>query len=117
MKLLVDAQLPRSVCRWLLNNGHNAVHTLDLELGNLTPDAEIIRIADAQDRVVVTKDADFAQSFVLRNQPRRLLLVSTGNINNTELGKILADALPILEQAFLSSRYIELSRNAVVIHE
>ena len=65
MKFLVDAQLPRRLCYWLLERGHDAVHTLDLELGNRTPDLEIIRIADRDGRIVVTKDDDFVQSFLL----------------------------------------------------
>ena len=51
MKFLVDAQLPRSLCHWLQERGHDAVHTLDLALGNRTPDSEIVRIADAEGRI------------------------------------------------------------------
>jgi len=71
MKFLVDAQLPRRLCHRLWECGHDAAHTLDLPSGNRTSDAEIMRIADTEDRVVVTKDDDFVQSFLLRNQPRR----------------------------------------------
>jgi predicted nuclease of predicted toxin-antitoxin system len=35
--------------------------------------------------VVVTKDSDFVNSFLLSRRPRKLLLVSTGNIGNAEL--------------------------------
>ena len=85
MKLLVDAQLPRRLCHQLRECGHDAIHTLDLPLGNRTSDTEIIRIADAEGRIVITKDNDFVQSFWLRNQPQRLLLIATGNIGNVEL--------------------------------
>ncbi len=37
MKFLVDAQLPRRLCIWLRQQGHDAVHTLDLDSGNLNP--------------------------------------------------------------------------------
>ena len=93
MKFLVDAQLPRRFCQWLLESGHDAVHTLDLALGNRTPDSEIIRIADAEERIVVTKDDDFVQSFLLRNQPKRLMLVATGNIGNAELNQLILKVL------------------------
>lgn len=59
MKFLVDAQLPRRLSRWLQELGHDARHTLDLPLGNCTPDAEVVRIADVEARIVITKDADF----------------------------------------------------------
>jgi len=32
MKFLVHAQLPRKVCSWLSDLGHEAKHTLDLPL-------------------------------------------------------------------------------------
>ena len=117
MRFLVDAQLPRRLGHQLREYGHDVVHTLDLPLGNRTSDAEIMRIADTEDRVVVTKDDDFVQSFLLRNQPRRLLLMATGNIGNAELGRLIAAALPALVEAFESARYLELSHDAMIIHE
>ena len=41
MKFLVDAQFPRSLVKRLQEQGHEATHTLDLPLGNRTPDAVI----------------------------------------------------------------------------
>lgn len=71
MKFLIDAQLPRRFCAWLEEAGHDAKHTLDLPLGNKTPDCDIIQLADAQNRVVVSKDDDFLQSFLVSGQPVR----------------------------------------------
>jgi predicted nuclease of predicted toxin-antitoxin system len=39
MKFLVDAQLSRRFCNWFREKGHDALHTLDLEFGNETPDS------------------------------------------------------------------------------
>ena len=117
MKFLVDAQLPRSFCVWLRKNGHDALHTLDLDLGNQTPDSEIIFIADRDGRAVVTKDDDFVQSFLLRNTPQRLMIVASGNISNAELEQLIQGALPTIEEAFETARYIEISKNDLIIHE
>ena len=117
MKFLVDAQLPRRLCDWLRESGHDAVHTLDLASGNHTPDSEIIRIADAEGRIVVTKDDDFVQSFLLRNQPQRLMLIATGNIGNAKLSRLIAAGLPVVVEAFGTARYIEISHNSMIIHE
>lgn len=38
MKFLVDAQLPKRFAQWLTHHGHDALHTLDLPLGNRTPE-------------------------------------------------------------------------------
>ena len=73
--------------------GHDARHTLELPDGNRTTDAEICRIARLEDRIVVTKDGDFARSHEISSEPGRLLLVSTGNIDNQALFALLRDNL------------------------
>jgi len=84
MKLLVDAQLPQKLARWLEDSGHDAIHTLDLEKRNRTPDSDLIRWAEAEQRILITKDSDFVESRVLTGNPHRLLLISTGNIRNRD---------------------------------
>lgn len=117
MKFLVDAQLPRRLCHQLRGWSHDAVHTLDLPLGNRTSDAEIIQIADTEGRIVVTKDDDFVQSFLLKNQPQRLLLITTGNIGNAELSQLIGAALPAVIEAFETARYVEINHHSMIVHE
>ena len=81
MKFLVDAQLPRHLAASLKWSGHDVLHTLDLPSGNRTPDWRINEISVQEQRIVVTKDADFVNSFLLTGVPYKLLLVSTGNIS------------------------------------
>lgn len=85
MNFLVDAQLPRRLAYRLRELGHSATHTLDLPHQNRTTDAEICEISVRERRVVITKDADFVDTFLLIGKPYKLLLISTGNISNTEL--------------------------------
>ena len=65
MKFLVDAQLPRRFANWLNEAGQDALHTLDLPKKNLSSDGEIIARARQDGRIVISKDADFVQSFLL----------------------------------------------------
>ncbi|MDD5296805.1 MAG: DUF5615 family PIN-like protein [Rhodocyclaceae bacterium] len=116
MKFLVDAQLPRRFANWLKDAGHDALHTLDLPRKNLTPDSEVIARAMQEGRVVVSKDADFVQSFLISGEPP-LLLISTGNINNADLEKVLHANMRGIEAAFQSSRFVEITRVALVVHE
>ena len=48
MKFLIDANLPMTLKNWLIDRGHDAIHTRDLPEKNLTEDIDIIRIADEQ---------------------------------------------------------------------
>jgi predicted nuclease of predicted toxin-antitoxin system len=62
VKFVVDAHLPRRLAYRLREMGYDTLHTLDLPKGNRTTDAEINRIAEQEQRIVVTKDADFVSS-------------------------------------------------------
>jgi predicted nuclease of predicted toxin-antitoxin system len=116
MKFLVDAQLPRRFANWLKDAGHDALHTLDLPKKNRTSDSELIARAMQEGRIVISKDADFVQSFLVTGEPA-LLLISTGNIANAELEKILRANLGGIEAAFASGRFVEITRDALVVHE
>jgi predicted nuclease of predicted toxin-antitoxin system len=117
MKFLIDAQLPRRFCSWLIAAGHDAAHTLDLPQGNRTTDNEILDLAEQQDRIVITKDDDFVQSFLLAGRPPKLLLVSTGNISNTALENLIHTNLATITEAFEAHRFIEIGNESLVIHE
>ena len=116
MRFLVDAQLPRRLADSLRHAGHDTLHTLDLPRGNRTTDAEINEITARQRRVVVTKDADFVNSFIISRRPDRLLLISSGNISNADLEALVIAALPAIEAAFQGHDYVELSRTDLVVH-
>jgi predicted nuclease of predicted toxin-antitoxin system len=116
MNFLVDAHLPRRLAFRLRDAGHDAVHTLDLPNKNRTTDDEINAISEHEQRVVITKDADFVNSFLVVRKPYKLLLISTGNITNIELESLFVPAIPTIVTAFTTHSYIELSRTALIIH-
>ncbi len=116
MRLLVDAQLPDRLAGCLTLLGHDLVHTSELAEGNRTTDAEIIRIADRDDRVVVTKDHDFLDGHLLNDAPQRLLLVTTGNIRNDDLIALIEAVEPLLVETFERSVFVEVNRGAVIGH-
>ena len=112
----MDAQLPRRLANFLQSQGYDTIHTLELPQGNATPDTEINLISLREQRIVVTKDADFVQSFLLQQKPYKLLLISTGNIKNADLEDVFRKGLPQIIEAFGSHSYVELGYDAIVIH-
>jgi predicted nuclease of predicted toxin-antitoxin system len=116
MKFLIDAQLPRRLSRLLEQAGYDAIHTLDLPLGNRTPDKIINELSVNEERVVVTKDADFVDSFLLQQEPWKLLLVSTGNISNTDLIALFLANIEKIAEGFDAFDFIELNRTDVIVH-
>lgn len=116
MKFVVDAQLPRRMALWLREHGHDALHTLDLPDENRTTDAEIVALAVRDSRVVVTKDADFVESFILHHRPEKLLLIATGNITNAEMETLLLPHLDTIASTFQTADFIEVTRFGVMVH-
>jgi predicted nuclease of predicted toxin-antitoxin system len=115
MKFVVDAQLPRRLAHELAAFKHDVTHTLDLPLGNRTPDGEIRALATREGRVVVTKDNDFVVWFQLHGAPPKLLLVSTGNISNDALSLLFAVNLTALESALAVYDFVELGVSTFTI--
>ena len=92
------------------------IHTLDLPRANRTTDREINDLSVRESRVVVTKDSDFVDSLLLREQPWKLLLVTTGNIRNRELEALFLENLDTILNGLAMHSYVELSRSSVVLH-
>lgn len=116
MKFIIDAHFPRKLCTILQEYGYQAVHTLDLPDKNYTNDQMIMQYADANDSIVITKDSDFVDAFYLHNKPQRLLLISTGNINNRDLEILIRTNIVDITQLFETYHFIELSRIDVIVH-
>lgn len=117
MKFLVDAQLPARLAQRLGENGHDAVHTSQLPDGNRTTDKAITELADAEERVVVTKDRDFRDGHLLRGTPRRLLVVGTGNITNEALLALVAEHLDAIVGVLDEANFVELLPTQLIVHE
>ena len=116
MKFLVDAQLPRRLARQLAAAGHDALHILDLPDGNKTSDLALMERAEREDRVVITKDADFVIAHTLNARPRNLLLIATGNIANDALEALMRANLPRIVQAFDECDFVELGKDHLTSH-
>ena len=116
MTFLIDAQLPRRLTYWLREAGYEAVHTLDLPNGNRTQDEQINKLSIEKQWIVVTKDSDFVDSFLIQAKPYKLLLLATGNIKNIELEQLFENFFEKIASLFESHSFIELNRTLIIIH-
>jgi predicted nuclease of predicted toxin-antitoxin system len=117
MKFLIDAQLPLRLAQLLREAGYDTIHTRELPQQNMTPDSIINSISIQDERVVITKDSDFVDSFLTVQQPFKLLLVTTGNIKNADLEVVFTINLPLIVGLLSQHSYIELSRDSVIVHQ
>lgn len=116
MKFIIDAQLPQLLAIWLENQGVDAIHTLKLPKANHSDDQEIITIADQEDRIVISKDSDFFDDHILRGRPKKLLIIKTGNIKNSELIRLFESNFDKIERLFKRYVLIEMNRSDLIVH-
>lgn len=116
MKFLIDAHLPRRLKYRLQELGFDVIHTLDLPLKNRTPDSVLEEISISEKRILITKDEDFVNSFMIQGRPYKLLLVSTGNITNIDLEELFLKNITDIVKAFSQYDFIEIDRENVTYH-
>ncbi len=115
-KFLLDAQLPRQLKALFAEFGFETIHTLDLPKGNRTPDREIVQLCHDEHWILISKDSDFIESYLLHGHPEHLLLLSCGNLSNPDLEHLIRSNLPRIATAFASNHFIELSKEDLIVH-
>lgn len=99
MRLLVDAQLPPALARWLVSKGHDAVHVFDIEF-HRSRDEEIWKFALDNDFILVTKDEDFSSRVWIDRASVGLIWVTIGNCSNRTLIGVFEEKLAAIERIF-----------------
>ena len=110
----IDAQLPPSLARWLVQAyGVDAHHVFDIGFVG-ADDAVIFEAARAgKAAVVVTKDDDFVQLLDRRGPPPQIVWVTCGNVRNTALFEIVDTAWPRVAALILAGEpLIEIGRRS-----
>ena len=115
MNFLIDAQLPPALARWIADQGHESFHVFDLGL-HAAGDRQIWEfarsewwvtdgvwdIARGKPVVIVSKDEDFVDRWLLSDQPVPLVWIRKGNCSNEALlawiGPLWPDVVKRLEQ-------------------
>jgi len=117
-RLIVDTQLPPSLADFFKRKGFDATHVVDYPAGALTQDDEIIAIATNEKRIIVTKDIDFFDYFMLKNYPPAVLLLQLGNIKNSELFIFMDNHLDTIHELFIEDikRLVLINRHKIIIY-
>lgn len=115
MRFLVDEQLPQLLVDLLNSKGHDAVHVSALLTDTRIPDGYICERSIAERRIVITKDSDFFDTYLIKKQPYKLLYVTTGNLRNRPLLDLFRASLPQLLKILESSSVIELNQQNIKI--
>ena len=84
MNFLVDAQLPPALARWIASQGHHATHIFDIGL-QAVDDPVIWERARGEKTVIISKDEDFVDHWLLSAEPVQLVWIRKGNCSNRAL--------------------------------
>lgn len=114
MKFIVDAHLPKTLAYLLRERGFDVVHTSEMPSGNDTIDDEINRLSLAENRIVISKDADFYNSFTAKKEPYKLLHVKTGNIRNSQLIELFDKNLKLILKELNESSVVQISQTHII---
>jgi predicted nuclease of predicted toxin-antitoxin system len=90
MRFLADVNASGSLCQWLVEMGHEVleVRTLDARMR----DEEILRLAVAEQRIILTTDRDF-EEMIWREGRSHLGVLRLENLPRAARKKLLQDVL------------------------
>lgn len=89
MRFLIDQPVSPLLAAWLNERGHDAVHVRERTMSAAT-DSQILSVAIAEGRIVVTADLDFSRLIALsgKDQPG-LILFRAGNVSDSQMLELL----------------------------
>ncbi|MDX1957828.1 MAG: DUF5615 family PIN-like protein [Leptospiraceae bacterium] len=116
MKFLIDANLPKRLSLWLKEKGYDSIHTLELPEKNLSVDNFINKFSISEQRIVISKDKDFVNSFLINKEPFKLVLIKSGNLSNPELIQIFENKFTTIVNLLEHSSFIEVHKEMILLH-
>ncbi len=115
MKFLIDEQLPISLVKWLVVQGFDVIHATSLGKNLKISDKAVCKDSMLNQRIVISKDIDFLNSFLIKKEPWKLLYLTTGNIANRELVALFQSNLTQIIEWFSKANVIEMNRDTLAV--
>lgn len=114
MKLLVDQNLARRVATLLRDAGHDAVHVSERGMAS-ADDEEILALATAEGRVVLSEDTDFGALLARAggSAPSFILLRSAEPLTPDQQGSLLIANLGAVEDDLAAGAVVAFSRGRI----
>ena len=88
MKFLCDVHIPIKLSKKIVQLGFESEHVNNILAKWHTDDKDIIKYADQKGFILVSKDQDFRNSFLLNCKPKKLIKINLGNVSNEKLLEI-----------------------------
>jgi predicted nuclease of predicted toxin-antitoxin system len=100
LKFIIDTQLPPKLAKFLRDKGFSAIHTTYFPNGHLLDDKAIVQIAIRDNLIIITKDSDFLDNYLVNGVPPKVLMLQFGNISNADLITLFEQNIANIEKTF-----------------
>jgi len=85
MKFLCDVHISFKLVKYIQSIGYECVHVNSILDKWFTTDAKIATYCVENHYILITKDYDFKNSYLLKKSPNKLIKINLGNISNLDL--------------------------------
>ena len=115
MKFLCDVHIPYKLISFFRSISIEAIHINSILDGSYSKDSEIADFADQNDLILISKDADFKLSYLLKKKPKKLIKVNLGNVSNNELVRMIESNLDLVRMMDSKSSFmVELGKESQI---
>ena len=117
MKFLCDVHISYKLVKSLEGLGYTCLHVNSILEKWLTKDEDLMRFADENSWILVSKDSDFKNSHFIKSSPKKLIKINLGNISNSELIEIFnSNHLKFKEIEHSHSQFlIEINKDSISV--
>lgn len=115
MKFLCDVHISYKLSKTIESLGFECNHVNFILDKWFTTDKEIAKFADENNYILISKDADFKNSFLVNKTPKKLIKINLGNISNVELIQIFKKNLTLFEELDQNDSFIlEIDKDKII---
>ena len=118
MQFLCDVHISFKIKRLLIDSGFSCSHINEILKGDITSDADIAEYCNEHNLILISKDQDFTDSYLISKKPRKFIKISLGNISTNHLIELLKTSFSVLKE--LNNRdffMLEFHRHSIQVWE
>lgn len=98
MKFLCDVHISYKLAHRISDLGYECIHVNTILDKWFTKDRAIATFVDQNDYILISKDVDFKNSFLIQQSPKKLIKVNLGNVSNRVLTEIISNNLELIKK-------------------
>ena len=121
MEFLCDVHISIRIAKSIEDLGYKCEHVNRILNKWNTTDDEITSYVDNKNLILITKDQDFRNSFLLHSKPNKLIKIDLGNISNENLLKTIEEIMPLIENVNRENKKfmieVDIEASSVIIKE